>query len=250
MNQRVKKLIGFLLIQSKVFGFYFSYIINMVLRAEHNPIVGSPRASKCAGCIIFRVTVCIRAPLLEEPRVIRWPAAAIRGGAAVAVAPEHGARVVAASRSPQLVRALPVDVSRAPDAPAAPVRSRTEINRNIEPVDERDVEEVQVVELVQGVFGQGVWRSAVGLTLEEATAVAGLASAAAGPVEVAVSSSPNAGSGCARVHVECPNVVSVKLPSAARYSGGPNSEGTVVADLESSCMGVGRERENRKKEKK
>lgn len=86
----------------------------MVLRAEDDSIVGSPRTSECAGCIIFGVTVCIWAPILEEPRVKRGPAAAVGGGAAVLIAAEHGARVVASSRSPKLVGALSVDVRSAP----------------------------------------------------------------------------------------------------------------------------------------
>lgn len=86
----------------------------MLLRAEDDSIVGSAGASECACCIVFWVTICISTPVLEEPRVIRRTTAAVRGGAAVSVTAEDGARVVAASRSPQLFRTLSIDVRGAP----------------------------------------------------------------------------------------------------------------------------------------
>lgn len=101
--------------------------------------------------IILGVAVGIGAPLLKEPGK--------RGGgarprvAAVLVGLVHGAGVVAAAGRTQLVRALPVDVGRAPNAPSAARGVRAELHGHVESVHQRDVEEIKVIELVECVFG-------------------------------------------------------------------------------------------------
>lgn len=120
------------------------------LWAEHNLVVSPTRASKSAGWIILRVTVSIRAPLLEKPREIRGTTTPRI--AAILISLEHSTWIVTATWSFQLIRALPVDICRTLD-PTVARRSGTEVHGDIKPIDEGDVDEIQVVELVKPKFG-------------------------------------------------------------------------------------------------
>ena len=104
------------------------------------------RARKSARQIIKRIAVKIRTPILEVSREACGPTTA--SGAAILGGLEDSTRVVAPAGSPQHLGTLPTEVRRAPRPADAPVRCRHELHRHIEPVDERDVKEVQVGELV------------------------------------------------------------------------------------------------------
>ena len=89
--------------------------------AEDDVVIGAAGASVGAGVVVLGVAVGVRAQPLEEPGVVRRPAAVgRRADAAVHVLLEHGARVVARPVLPQLRGAPRVHVRRAPGAPAAP----------------------------------------------------------------------------------------------------------------------------------
>lgn len=131
-------------------------MISNLIRTEDHPIVSASRARKSAGVVIFRVAVCVGAPGLEKPGQVRGPTVA--GVAAVVVGLVYRAWVVAPPRSLQLGRALPVDIGRALDAAFAATGRGTEVHFYVEAVDEGDVEEVEVLELVEAVLGEGVGR--------------------------------------------------------------------------------------------
>lgn len=131
-------------------------------RAEHNPVISSTGTSEGACLVIFRITISVRAPLLEKPREICGGTAA--RVAAVLISLEDGARIVAPSCGPELIRALSIDISCAPDSTAV-AGHWTEVHGNIKPINKRYVKEIHVVELVQGIFSQCVRGLPEGLAL-------------------------------------------------------------------------------------
>ncbi|TKY60584.1 hypothetical protein E2542_SST17683 [Spatholobus suberectus] len=96
-----------------------------------------------------------------------------------------------------------------PYATCAPIGRWAKVHGNIETVDEGDVEEVQIVELVERVFREGVGWGTVCLALEETPTVTGLAMTAARTVEATSGSGPNAGSFGSCCHVEGPGLARV-----------------------------------------
>ncbi|KAK8444498.1 hypothetical protein SEVIR_9G146801v4 [Setaria viridis] len=187
--------------------------------AEDDVVVGSAGASVGARRVVLGVAVGVRALPLEEPRVVGGPAGVLlRPRAAVLVRLEHRARVVAAAGGAQLGGALRRDVGAAPrpalGAPGAAAR-RQEVHGHVEPVHQRDVEEVEVLELVQPVLGQRVGRLPVPGALQHAAAVAGVAPPVPAAVEGAPRARPHATAGGARRHVDGPGLPVVQLPAAA-----------------------------------
>ena len=192
----------------------------MTSRAEGNLVVGPPGASEGAVLVVHGVTVRIRASVLKEPGIEGRSAAP--GVAAILISLEDGARVVATAGSFELVGALPDDVGRAPDPPAA-ARGRAEVHRHVEAVDEGDVDEVEVLELVEGELGEGVGRAAVGRAGKFTTAVTGLAVPVAVAVERTAGAGPDAATGSAGVDVDGPGLAAVELATTAGDHLGPCS---------------------------
>ena len=128
--------------------------------AEDDVVIGAAGASVGAGVVVLGVAVGVRAQPLEEPGVVRRPAAVgRRAGAAVLVRLKHGARVVAAAGGPQRGGALRRDIGVAPwpalGAPGAAAGGQ-EVHGHVEAVHQGDVDEVQPLELVQPELGQRV----------------------------------------------------------------------------------------------
>ena len=161
-------------------------------------------------------------------------------GAAILVGLEDRTRVVAPSWSSQLGGALSVDVSGALARATAAAGGGAEVHGDVEAVDERDVEEIHVVELVQGVLGQGVGRLAVAAALEDPAAVTRLAPPPSGPVEVAVGAGPDAGLRRARGHIDGPALPPFEPPAAAGDGRGPHGVGAVVPDVEDGGFSEGK----------
>lgn len=162
-----------------------------VSRAKYHLVVGV-RATESAGGVILGVAISVRAPILEEGRVVgRHAVVGRRSSAAVLVLLEDGAGVVAAAGHPQLVGALSQDVCVAGDPPAAALR-RVEGHGDVEPVYHRDVKEVKIVELVQRILGQSVGWLPKSFAGQKPAAVAGLATAMPAAVEVATGAAPYA----------------------------------------------------------
>lgn len=216
-------------------------------RAEGNLIVGPPGASEGAGLVVLGVAVRIRASVLKEPGVVGRPAAP--GGAAILVSLEDGARVVATARSLEHVGALPDDVGRAPDPPAA-ARGRAEVHRHVEAVNEGDVDEVEVLELVEGELGEGVGRGAIGRAGEFTAAVTGLAMPVAVAVERTAGAGPDTATGGAGVDVDGPGLAAVEPPATTGDRGGPDGVGAVVDDVEGGSVGEGEEEEGEEEEER
>lgn len=143
------------------------------------------------------------------------------------------------SRSLQLSGTLSGDVAGTLYRAVARARVWAEFHRNVKPVDQRDVEEVQVVILVQGELSECHWRRTGRVALKEAAAVAGLTLAVSGLVEGAVGSSPDAALGCAGWHVKGPALVGVELFAAARHGSRPHRVVASVYDVEFGCPGRG-----------
>lgn len=120
-------------------------------RAKHNPVIGSTGAGKGASLIILRVAISIGASILEKLRKRSRPT--VTRVTAILIGLEHRARVIAATRSPQLIRALPIDVRRASDASGTPTRVWAEFEWHVESIDQRNVEEVKIIELIQSILG-------------------------------------------------------------------------------------------------
>lgn len=183
----------------------------------------------------MRIAISIWAISLEELGVSSRATASLTIGATILVGLEHCARVVAATGRLQLRRALAVNVSRAPD-PAACTSGGAEVHRDVESVDERYVQEVHVVGLVQGELGQSVGRASPALAVQEPVAVTSLALALAVGVKVAVGPAPYAGHGRAGVHSQGPCLARVKpAPTPGRRSG-PDGVRALVDNVKSSCM--------------
>lgn len=193
----------------------------MLSRAEHDPVVSPTGARKRARLVVLRITVSIRAPILEKSRVACWAAAS--GIAAILIGPEDRAWVVASTGSPQLARALAIDIGGASDPPCASVGGLAELHRDVEPIHKGNVKEVQSGKLVQRIFGQGVWRLAIGCAAEDAAAIPGLAPPSSRPVELAACSGPDTGLFGSGVHVDGPELAPVKPPATTGGDGrGPD----------------------------
>lgn len=212
--------------------------------AEYNLVVCPSRASKCAGSVILRVTVNIRAPILEK--LGETCRSAVAWIATVLVGLEHGARPVTSSRNLQFIRALAKNVSSALDHAVAWGRDRAKFHGNIESVNVGHVNEIHVIELLQRVLGQGVRCCTVALALEESVTVTGLAFAFAGSIKLAFGSSPNAGCFCAWLGGDGPCLTLVELPAASGHSGGPDGVGAIVCDIEFGSMSQGDGNDNKK----
>jgi hypothetical protein len=185
--------------------------------------------------VILRVTISIWAASLKKSGIVgRSTASRI---AAILIGFEHRTWIVTAARRPQLIGALPVDISSTFYTTGAPIRRGAKFHSNIKAINKRDIEEVQVVKLVQCIFGKGVWGYTIGLALEKPAAVTGLASATSGTVKIAPCSRPNASSFSASINIKAPCLASVELPAATRYRPRPNCEGAVVGYVKSCCMG-------------
>uniref|UniRef100_A0A8R7Q0X3 Uncharacterized protein n=1 Tax=Triticum urartu TaxID=4572 RepID=A0A8R7Q0X3_TRIUA len=186
--------------------------------AEDDLVVGA-RAGENACGVVLGVAVGVGALPLEEPRVVGRPIVVCRRpGAAVHVLLEHTARVVAPSGGPQLVGALRRDHPGAPRPALGALEGaggRDERHGHVEPVDEGDVEEVEVHVLVEPEFRQRVGRLPVPRALQLAAAVARLAPPVASPVEDAPRARPHAPARRARRHVDAPRLPRVRLPTPA-----------------------------------
>ncbi|KAF3448513.1 hypothetical protein FNV43_RR09226 [Rhamnella rubrinervis] len=174
-------------------------IYGIASRAEDNPIVSPFRVRKSTGRIILRVTISIPAPILKEPRQVGGTTLARI--TAILFSFKNSAWVMTPTWRLQLVRALSIDISRAFDSPTAPIRRGAELHGNIEPVHQRDVEEVLLAELVQRIFSERVGWLSKDLALQKTSTVTGLAFATTRPVEVAFGSRPYACLFGAWVHV-------------------------------------------------
>ncbi|GMN75574.1 hypothetical protein TIFTF001_056548, partial [Ficus carica] len=161
-------------------------------------------ASERARRIILWITIRITTPILKESREICGPTATLPVRTTELIGLENCTRVLTSTGGPQFVRALAVDVGGAPDH-LAPAPSGTKQHR------------------------------------DEATAVAGLAAAAASTVEVASGSPPYAGHGRARGDVENPVLVGVKAAAPAWAGGRPDGVRALVADFEAGGIGGGKE---------
>jgi hypothetical protein len=93
------------------------HLLKTASRAEYHPIISSTRTGKGACWVIFGIAICIRAPLLEKPREIYWTT--IARIATVLNCLENSAWIVATSWGPELIWALPIDISRTLDSTAA-----------------------------------------------------------------------------------------------------------------------------------
>ncbi|KAF3448529.1 hypothetical protein FNV43_RR09242 [Rhamnella rubrinervis] len=97
--------------------------------AKHNPVISACRTCKSACRIILWITISIWAPRLEEPRETCGSTATLALCAAIFIGFKHRTRVMTPSGGPQLVRALSLEISGAPNSPT-PTRSWTKLHRN------------------------------------------------------------------------------------------------------------------------
>jgi hypothetical protein len=148
---------------------------------------------------------------------------------------EDSARIVATSAGPELIWALSIDISCAPYS-AAVAWYWTEVHRNIKPINKRYVKEIQVVELVQGIFSQCVWGLPEGLALQEPIAITCLTRPSPGPIEIALGPSPNTGLCCSGIRGDGPWLAWVESLATTGNSRGPDSISALVSDFESSCV--------------
>ena len=205
--------------------------------AEDDVVIGAAGASVGAGVVVLGIAVGVRAQPLEEPGVVRRPAAVgRRAGAAVLVGLEHGARVVAAAGGLQCGGA-PRPALGAPGAAAG----GQEVHGHVEAVHQGDVDEVLPLELVQPELGQRVGRLPVLRAPQHAAAVPRLAPPVAAAVEGAARARPHAAARCPRRHVDAPRLPVVQLLPAARHSRRPHGVRAVVGHGEGGRVGSGRE---------
>lgn len=122
--------------------------------AEDDFIVSASRASEGAGRVVFCIAVRLRAFLLEETRVIRGRAIfQKRSSTAILRRIESNAGALASVGHLQFCGALGIYVAAADTFCALTVR-RYDRHWQVESIDERDVIEVQVLELIHGDFRQ------------------------------------------------------------------------------------------------
>ena len=219
-------------------------------RAEGDLIVAPTGAGELGVVIIIRIAKRVRAQALKELRIGgRLAAGAAR--AAVLRSVEDGAWVIAAAGHFECAGALPNDVGSALDVYAAVGRGGAEVHGHVESLNEGDVDEVEVLVLVEGEFGEGVGWGAVGGAGEFA-AVAALAVPVAVAIEGAASTAPDAGSGGAGVDGDRPGLTLVELLAAAVVAEvcpcGPHGVGTLVDDVEGGGVGEGEEEEGEEEE--
>jgi hypothetical protein len=176
--------------------------------------------------VILRVTISIGATSLKKFGIVgRFTASRI---AAILIGFEHRTWVVTTARGLQLIGTLSIDISSTSYTAGAAIRRGAKIHSNIEPINKRDVEEVQIVKLVKSEFGEGVWRYTIGLALEKPTAITSLTTATPGTIEITPCSRPNATPCGSSINIKAPCFTLIELPAATRYSPGPNCEGTVA----------------------
>jgi hypothetical protein len=70
------------------------------------------------------------------------------GIATIFVGFENSTRIITAARSPQLIGALPIDITGTSYTTGAPISCGAKFHGNIKPVNKRDIKEVQVAKLV------------------------------------------------------------------------------------------------------
>jgi hypothetical protein len=93
-----------------------------------------------------QVTIRIRATILENfEKIYRSTVFKIT---AILICLEHNTRVVTTARCPQLIGTLAVDISSTSYTMSAPIGRRAKILSSVEPINKRDIVEVQVVILV------------------------------------------------------------------------------------------------------
>ncbi|KAF5460711.1 hypothetical protein F2P56_020561, partial [Juglans regia] len=116
------------------------------LRAEGNLVVSPTIACKCAGLVIFRVTVSIGTTFLKKSGIVCGFAASRI--ATILIGLEYSAWIVASTGSSQLIGALPVDICSTSYPTGAPIRGGTKFYGNIKPIHKRDIKEIQIVKLI------------------------------------------------------------------------------------------------------
>ena len=202
---------------------------------EHNPVVRPSRASESACWVILRVAISIMAPILEELREVSGSTTTLAIGAAILIDLKHRARVVTPTLCPQLVRALPINISGATDLVTCTIE-RVEVHRDVETIHKGDVIEIKVTELVQCKFGQCVGRDTPTRAMEPTGAVSGLATALAAAIEIAPGAAPNACHSSAGRHPKVPRLAMVQTLATAGAGSSPDGVRAVVDDLKVCCL--------------
>ncbi|GER44763.1 glycine--tRNA ligase beta subunit [Striga asiatica] len=171
---------------------------HVVVETEGNRIIRRRTRKRTRG-IIVRVVVRPRASVLENLRVHRRSAArrqSVRAAAAVLISPERLARAPASPHAPrpQLLRADPVQIRRAPGRSARALPARClDHHRQVVPINEADVVEVLGAAGADHELDEGCQRRGAGAVAIDpvGAAVAGDAGAlAGGGVEGAAGTGP------------------------------------------------------------
>lgn len=133
--------------------------------AEDDFIVSASGTSESAGGIVSCVAVGLRAFSLEETRIISGRAILQkRPGAAILRCIESSTGALTSVGHPQCCRALGIYVAAALDSFALGP-GWYNCHRQVESIDERDVIEVEILVLIQCVFGQSGGDASPSLTV-------------------------------------------------------------------------------------